>query len=185
MTQLLLLALAGCNPAPIAAPDGYTLTGPDDLSFGMDAGYVSPNDNIGYLALGIFGVDDTETYGANGILVEIISGWTGAYLIPEEAITIVTSQEEACASAPSDDVCHAYFDPENGTYVEFAGDYEDIDFRPNYFSGATDHNGNLRVYVLVDSVPIDPDGNPVPVPIYAAITNETENWTLTPIGADG
>ena len=186
MTQLLVLLLAGCNPGPINAPYGYSLNLPVDLTFGMDAGFVAPGDGIGMLAMGDVGVWDADGYPANGIKVEILSGWYGAYIIPEEAVTILTSFEEGCATAATDDICHAYFDPENGTYVEFTGNYESInEFHPNYYSGATDHNGVLRFYVLVDSVPIDQDGSPVSVPIYITITNAGDAWTLNPIGSNG
>lgn len=190
MNVLLLLALAGCAPGPLDAPFGSSLTVPGDLEFSMDAGLVVPGDGYGHLFITDFYVTGEDANGftapLNGIRVELLSGWTGAYVIPEEAVTIVTSYEEACATAPEDDACHIYFDDENDFWVEFAGDYEDIgDFRPTYFAGPTDNNGRLRAYMFIDSVPLGGDGTPVAINVFASITGSTESFTLTPLAVGG
>jgi hypothetical protein len=185
----LLLALAGCAPGPLDAPWGSTIEVPGDVVFSMDAGLVSPGDGYGHMFIADFYVHGPDYNQRdvpwNGIKVEILSGWTGAYVVPEEAVTIVTSYEEACAGAPVDDACHVYFDDENEYWVEFAGDYEDLgDFRPTYYSGATDNHGRLRTYVFVDSVPLDGNGSPVAIPMYASITGESQTFTLTPLSQE-
>lgn len=189
MTSLLVIALAGCAPALIDAPYGSTLVVPADVDFSMDAGLAQPGDGFGHLFIADFYVTNEDLNGndnaLNGIKVEVMSGWTGTYVVPEEAVTIVTSYEEACAGAAVDDSCHVYFDDESEFWVEFAGDYEDIgDFRPTYFAGATDNNGRLRTYVFVDSVPLDGTGSPSAIPMYATITGSQESFTLTPLSDD-
>lgn len=186
MIAPLLLALAGCASGPIDAPFGSILTIPDDAEFPMDAGLESSGDGFGHL----FIVDcfvTGEDYNRNlvplsGIKVEIISGWTGAYVIPEEAVVVVTSYEDACPNAGADDPCHVYFDDENEYWVQFEGDYEDLgDFRPTYFSGPTDNHGRLRTFLYVDSVPLDGNGDPTAIPVYGSITGSTQAFTLTPV----
>lgn len=189
MASLLLIALSGCAPGPIDAPYGSELIMPTDISFSMDGGLASPGDGYGHLFITDYYVlhDDPQnnTAAMNGIKVEVMSGWSGAYVIPEEAVTIVTSYEETCAGAAVDDSCHIYFDDENEFWVEFAGDYEDIgDFRPTYYSGPTDNNGRLRAYLFVDSVPLDSSGTPATIPVYVTITGVAESLTLTPLSDD-
>lgn len=177
---LLLLALTGCSPGPLIAPFESSVGVPEDVEFSYDQGYVNPGDGVGGLFFGRANVTGPDGLPLNGVKVEVMSGWTGAYLIPEGAVTIIDDYEEACVGTGADDPCHAYFDVEGQTYVEFAGDFEDIgDFRPTYMSGATDEHGNLPIYVFVDSIPITSDGEGAPIPIYVDILVDFAFYTLT------
>lgn len=191
--SLLLLSLLACSDGPFDAPYGSTLTLPADVQFSMDAGLVVPDDGYGHLFFGdviVTGSDATQDRDIplNNIKVEVFSGWSGAYIVPEEAVTIVTSYEDACAELPDDseDPCKVYFDDENEYYVEFAGDYADLGgFRPTYYSGGTDNTGTLRVYIFVDTVPLDGNGEPVLIPVWFTITGTTESMSLTALSGAG
>ena len=63
------------------------------------------------------------------------------------------------------------------SYVEFAGDYEDLGgLKPNYMSGSTDNRGVLDFYTFVDSIPVDDEGEVLAVPFYASIGVYVASW---------
>lgn len=179
---LLLLALIGCSSEPVTAPFGSSVGVPDDIEFSFDNAYVAAGDGVGSMFFGRVNVVDPNGYPLNNVRVEVFSGWTGAYLIPEGAVTIIDDYETDCVGTGEDDPCHAYFDVEGEQYVEFSGDYEDIgDFRPTFMSAPTDEHGNLMVYVFVDTVPITSDGEGAPIPIYVDIAVDFATFTLTAV----
>lgn len=180
---LLLAALTGCAPGPIAAPYGSSLVMPSDVDFSFDQAYSDSGDLTGGLFYTYIGVMGPDGLPLNGIQVEITSGWTGAYLIAERAVRVVDDYEQDCTTNPPDDPedpCYAWFDVEGQEFVEFAGDYAELGgFGPTYMSATTDNRGLLPVYVFIDSVPVDSDGEAVSVPIFASIGIETESFQLT------
>lgn len=188
------LLLVGCAPGPIAAPYGSSLVMPDDIEFGFDNAYSAAGDLTGglfYTYIGVLGPDDGTAFGGeplNGIQVEITSGWTGAYLIAEKAVRVVSDYEDVCRSGiedgslEPDDPCYAWFDTEGQEFVEFAGDYSELGgFGPTYMSAPTDNRGILPLYVFVDSVSTDSTGEAVNIPIFASIGTETQSFQLAPI----
>lgn len=187
---ILTLALLGCNAGPYAAPYGSTLIMPNDETFSLDVGYSQPDDGIGGLIQTSVGVlipstdfpSSESSAPGNNIRVEVTSGWSGAYLIPEEAVRIIDDYEVDCEGRTDDetDPCHAWYDNESEQYVEFGGDYTDLDgFKPTYLMGATNNRGYLDFYVFVDSVPLDNDGNAVSIPIFASIEVEIDSFNIT------
>ena len=174
---MLLLALAGCSRTPGEVPDMCTVVMPDDIGFAMDPGFLLVNDGVAGLAVGNLGTYDIETCGTPQ--VEILSGWSGAYVFPKEAISVLTEFDEVCSSTPDDAACNGYFDPTTGAYTELAEDYVDVE--PSYLRTSADRDGNLSIYVLVDSVPVSEDGSLMPISIYASTGLDSDSWTLRPI----
>ncbi len=177
-------ALAGCAPGPIAAPYGSQLVMPEDISFAVDSSWTTPGDQVGglfYTYIGVLGPDGEPL---NDIQIEVTSGWTGAYLIAEQAVRVVDGYETNCATNPPTDPtdpCYAWFDVEGQQYIEFSGDYAELGgFQPTYMSAATDNRGILPVYVFVDSVGVDSSDSPVNIPIFASIGTETLSFQLAP-----
>ncbi len=155
---------------------------PDDFSFAMAAGFLVQDDGIGGLALGVFGVDELKS--CRAAQLEIVSGWSGASLFPEDAITFRPELDALCSSAPDDEACDGYFDPNTGRYAEVADDFGDV--HPTYVSAPTDPGGNFAVYVLFDTVPVAEDGTLVPLEIYSSNLQPSSPWTLLPmeVGAE-
>lgn len=167
---LLTLATA-CAPGPLAAPSGYTVEVPSEVQgFILDAAYISPGDGVGLLVLENALVLDEEGIPANGIRVEVVSGWSGAYVISESAVKIVSDLQEECDADPTVEGCEVWYDANGDQHVEFSGEYLNVDdFRPTYLAGVSDNNGQMPFYVFIDSVPIDENGEPLAIPMYASI----------------
>lgn len=194
MTALLLLSLLGCSAGPIGAPYGSTLdlTNLDNVYFALDAGLLEPSDQRGALikleALVTVPGSYSDPVPGNGIRVEVSSGWSEAYLLPESAVRVVDDFEVECdesgASSDPEDPCYAWFDNNNEVWVEFGGDYTDLEnFRPTYFQGVTDARGTMGFYVFIDSVPVDADGEPVDFSVYGTINVDDDSVTFSFGGA--
>lgn len=184
ITVLLSLAI-GCDGGPYGAPEGSTLVvSAEGVDYGyvFDAAYNDPDDGIGLLIreYALVTVPGTEHYPdsvpGNDILVEITSGWSAAYVLPESAVQMVTEYEDACEGDRSEE-CLAWFDVGTDRYVEFSGEYTDLGgMRPTYYRGATDNRGMLDFYVFIDSVPVDDEGEIIPIPFFADIGVDITSW---------
>ena len=184
MSFLLVLTLIGCGGGPYAAPFGSIVTGPaSDIGLVYDAGYAVPGDGYGALLRAQALVQDSSLMPLNDIKVEVTSGWTGAYLLPEAAILVVDDYEQECdesgATSDETDPCHAWFDAEGEQYIEFGGDYTELgDFRPTYLSAPTNNRGFLYFYVFVDSAPLDSDGLAVDIPVFIDIGVNSTSFNI-------
>lgn len=195
MSLLLTLAI-GCASGPYGAPEGSTITVSaadfgDIEGYVFDVAYAQAGDGLGLLIkewayvetpvpegnagsrLGL----DQPAVGGSDILVEITSGYSGAYVIPATAVSVVDTYAEGCEGDASEE-CGDWFDIGTDRYVEFSGDYQDLGgLRPTYMSGATDNRGVLDFYVFIDSVPIDDEGEAIPIPLYASIGVDIVSWS--------
>lgn len=175
----LLLLATGCAPGPMAAPDGYSIERMSgEQGFIIDSAYIGAGDGLGWLAMEEAIVRDDLDVPANDIRVEVISGWSGAYVIAEEAVKVVSDLEESCESGAEDpENCDVWFDSNGNQHVEFSGEYENVDdFRPTYLASSSDRRGMLRYYVFIDSVPIDENGEPLAIPMYISIGVAVEGY---------
>lgn len=190
MSPLLLLALAGCGGGPYGAPDGSTVELSGLLpAMVYDVGFAAPADGYGALVrMAAFVTVPSASHGGtmpgNDIKVDVTSGWSGAYLIPEGAVEVVDGYEEDCNSSGGVDdpenPCSAWFDDQSQQYIEFSGDYVDVgEFQPTYLAGGTDSRGYLYFYLFIDSVPIDADGAAVAFSVYASIGNSEADQTIS------
>jgi PKD repeat protein len=177
---MILAALAlGCAAGPYGAPDGSTIVLRSDLAdngYIFDLSYNDPDDGIGLLVKESLVVYSPEDLPMNDILVEVTSGWSAAYVIPVTAVKTVDQYQSECEGDASEE-CRAWFDIGTDSYVEFAGDYEDLGgLKPNYMSGSTDNRGVLDFYTFVDSIPVDDEGEVLAVPFYASIGVYVASW---------
>ncbi|MDP2306861.1 MAG: hypothetical protein Q8P18_12630 [Pseudomonadota bacterium] len=184
--SLLLALFVGCASGPYGAPDGAELTYMNDSDLGaiFDVSYNDPDDGIGLLMREQLMVTNevlegggSRTMPLNNILVEVTSGWSAAYVIPSSVVVTVDDYETACDGDESDE-CNAWFDIGEERYVEFAGEYNDLGgLRPTYMSAGTDGRGLLDFYVFIDSIPLDDDGEVIPIPLFASIGVDTASWS--------
>lgn len=174
--MLMLPLILGCNEGPYGAPMGaQVVVGSSGYIF--DAAYSDPDDGVGLLMREQVMVIDEAGVPMPSILVEITSGYSAAYLIPAGAVKTVDDFELACESNASDE-CKVWFDLESETYVEFSGDYLDLGgFRPTYMAGGTNNRGILDFYVFIDTIPMDSEGEVIPIPVFADIGVDFETWT--------
>jgi hypothetical protein len=184
MTFTLLAMLACSAPGPVGAEYGSEIIVPGDVDYVLDAGLATPDDMAGMLSYGYITVLNPEGDPAPGIRVELISGWTGAYLIPDGAVRIVNDLDEACDSgAASDEACAAWYDTEGERYFEWSGEYEDGDnLRPNYVQAVTNNRGLVPFYVFVNSAPLSSEGDAQSFSIFASIGVDTDSFSFNPVG---
>jgi hypothetical protein len=116
----------------------------------------------------------------NNILVEITSGYSGAYVLPESAVNTVDDYATECEGDLSEDCAKWFYDVGSQTYVEFAGDYADLGgFRPTYLAGETDGRGILDFYVFIDGVPLDEEGGAIDISYFASIGVDITSWSYS------
>jgi len=176
IAALLVATLTGCMNNPLQAPATAAIAAPPSVKLAWGSSYNGLNDGLGAVVIGDFFVYDTETdMPLQNVAVEVTSNSAGTYLIPQEALKLATPPEipEGYSLADCEDEngnfdtatyewCAWVYDTVSGEYYEITGDYADNDgsgqsYRSNYYSGATDGSGLLRVYVYVDY--LFPDGD--------------------------
>jgi len=140
--------------------------------------------------------------------VEITSSYGGVYIIPQQAVEVVsypslpggiTSQEDvkaACTDANgnyamNEDWCAWYWDTDSQTFYQFAGTYADAYeydtadgfywFAPTHMVAETDNRGLVRAYMLIDVMPVSTGGEGAieDVSILASIGWDSQTFTIT------
>ncbi len=172
---LLSTFLVACPTGPFPAPATAVIEDMEDYGIVPSSAHLS-QDGVGTLLLGdILIFDEVSEMPLNNIEVEILTGWSGIYVLPETAIKLVdypsapddvTSAEDVksyCDIDPDDgyidasapDWCSWWWDTESGLYYEFGGDYAMTpdNYQPTYMIGGTDNRGLCRFYLYIDSLP--------------------------------
>jgi hypothetical protein len=189
MLSLSLLTLVACVTEPVGAPYGAQVVVPDSPTYALEAAYATAGDGAGQLYFGTIMVLGPAQFGGgatdvplNNIRVNLVSNWTGAYLVPEGAVKSVNDLDEACeGGASTDESCAAWYDTEGERYFELSGEYEAVDdIRPTYLQAVTDNRGLLNFYVFVDSAPSDSDGTSMPFSVYVDIGVDSDSITFEP-----
>jgi len=175
---LLPLALFACSSGPWPAPGSAVLSDLEDFEIVPSSAHVS-QDGIGTLILGdIMVYDEMSEMALNNIEVEILTGWSGIYVLPESAVKLVQYPQppadvasgdavpaDYCDIEPADgeidsnapDWCSWWWDTDTAAFFEFGSDYamSPENFQPTYMIGSTNSRGILRFYLYVDSLPND------------------------------
>jgi hypothetical protein len=122
--------------------------------------------------------DEVTQEPLNNIQIEVMSNWSGLYVLPQSAIKLVDAPEAPQdvldgTAAPSEycDVdgdgtidydaeewCSWWWDTETSQFYQFGGDYAmtPSNYQPTYMITGTDSRGLCRFYLYVDSLPYDP-----------------------------
>lgn len=162
---LSMATLMGCIPSSgMQAPLTATLSLPDDLDIIVGSAVTKTGDGYAILVIldALVTVPDFDgnDVPASDIRVEVQTNWNGVYLLPKSAISVVDYPAEPTVdcSDPAlwDESSCPWYDTGGDQYFTLANNYgenNDDTYRPNYMIGATDRNGLLRVYALVDSMP--------------------------------
>jgi len=175
-TRLALLGCVlsiGCVNGAIPAPASARIEVPDGISVNWDAEYNGYHDKIGVVAFSYLYVYDSEdNFPLEHIEVEVVSHSSGVYIIPGQAVQLVSYPEasvdptdenavqDACTDADGNfrsdpEWCAWYYDTESGQYYQLSGQYisTSSNYAPNYFVGKTDNRGLLKLFLYVDSLP--------------------------------
>jgi len=172
---LIPLLLAACNGGPYPAPATAVLEEMENVSLVASSAHVA-QDGSGTLIFADAYVYDSETeMPLNNVQVEVMTGWSGIYVLPQAAIKLVDYPSapdgiEDGTESPADycdqdgdgyidedaeEWCSWYWDTESGQFYEFGGDYAQTTgaYQPTYMLSGTDERGICRFYLYVDSLP--------------------------------
>jgi len=151
---------------------------PGDMQISWSDDYNELHDRIGVVMMGEVMVETIEEgRPVEDFQVEMVSAWGGVYLIPAEAVKLVsypetsvdpTDQaaiEEACTDEDGNfksepEWCAWYWDTESGQYYQIGGEYiaTESNYEPNYLVGETNNRGLFKFYMYVDAMPWLGDG---------------------------
>ena len=213
ISTLALLASTGCVAQMEDAPFTAEVNVPNDIQIAWST---SDNDLdlAGLLIPFDVGVFNTNQFtGAVEPLpntrVEVTSSYGGIYLIPQQAVEVVsypslpggiTSQDDvkaACTDANgnyamNEDWCAWYWDTESQTFYQFAGTYADAYeydtadgfywFAPTHMVAETDNRGLVRGYLLIDVMPTNEtaaEATIQDVTIMASIGWDSKSFVIT------
>ncbi len=109
----------------------------------------------------------------NNVRIWFSSPFNRIYLLPQEVLEAI----ELPPDDPDSGWTSATQDQQE-LWAEFAGTFED-DYRPTYHEGYTDGSGNATVWIYVESMPIDEQGQAVETAISVGIASHTTIATLT------
>jgi hypothetical protein len=153
---LLSFGLLGCNTGPMVAPPGSQLSDPPQVQVSWFGCPVDPqtgiqiNPNCQYsppLIMPIsMRVTDEDELPVNNVRISFASGFNDIYLLPQEVVEAIefpdTPNWQAVAA-------------EGRVFAEFTGQFEG-GYGATYYEGWTDRSGAARVWMFINSMPIDP-----------------------------
>jgi hypothetical protein len=198
----LALWVTACVPpdSGVEAPYSAALQLPDDITLSWNTQYNEVEDGIGALVLLDMLVYDSDSGDPmDNIRLEVMSLWSGIYLIPQTAVKIVPPPNDPDPSecdadgdgnidfdAPDSCSWSGNFDTSGDQYFEIASEYASA-YSPNLMYGATDEHGLLRVYVYVDSMPASADSESGVLSfdesgVWASIGHESGNVLISTDG---
>lgn len=150
------VGLAACQ-GPFPAPPGAYLVIPDgyEIAWDITQPYNAIDDGYGVLLLLWFTVLDANNFDfpVNNVQVELLSGFEGAYLLPQSAILSDTSVPEGCDNGQYPEAeCELWFGDPGTDFREIADGYVDIDnYHPTYMATTTDRRGVATAGLYIDT----------------------------------
>ena len=174
----------GCKANMVNAPYDAQILMPSELTIGWNL-EANEFDLAGLLFFFDVGVTDGEGMPLPNVRVEISTSFNGVYLLPQEAVEVVsypglpsgvTSIEDVKAACTDDngnyvlaeDWCAWYWDTDTQQFYQFAGsyansyEYSDTGgyywFAPTHLVAETNSRGLVRVFSMIDVMPIDAEG---------------------------
>lgn len=199
-------ALSACTVNQIDAPFGSQVvlsSGDITLAWSSEA---NEFDLAGTLFFFDVMVVNDENEPLENIKVEVSSNFSGVYLVPQEAVELVSypglpadiqstdDVKEACSDENgnyilAEDWCAWYWDTTTQQFYQFAGTYANAFsysdtagyywYAPTLMSGQTDGRGLLRVYSMIDMMPLAGEGTFGDVQILASIGVDSESFDIS------
>lgn len=173
---MMLLLLSACG-GYLNAPFGSQVQYQDselDISFSGDFKDVDGN---GFLVRNQLIVVGPDGLPLNDVAVTVTSGFAGAYLLPETAVTEVTQFREDCSTGDaSAEECAVFYGLDGEEYHELSDSYEYFDdLQADIMIAETNNLGALPLYLFFDYLP---DGETV-FTIDASINIAADTWEIT------
>ncbi len=189
--SLVLAALPGCKSNGVHAnPDDIIQVNPEEITIQGGSYGITPKgdqpfyaiDGTGKLWFIEYSVLDVNNVPRNAIEISVTSLFEGLAIIPPSAVRTVDPPElpegiesrgdivDACTDdegnyTNDEEWCAYYYDVDSGTFVAFGADYAySKGYSPTYAELVTDSNGVARVYLFLDWIPPNAEGD-----AYAAL----------------
>ncbi|GEM_PF-1629571 len=178
-----LFVLSGCVSAPVDAPY-YARIGEfedtevpwvgcrlDQNTGELENPNCLPSDPV-ILRMDARVYDDRNNLPMNNVRIWFTSPYNRIYLLPQEVLEAI----ELPPDDPDSGWTTATQDQQE-LWAEFAGTFED-DYRPTYHEGYTDGNGVATVWIFVEAMPTDVQGQAVETNIGVGIASHNVAATL-------
>ncbi len=168
-----LVGLTAC-PAPVDAPYGAVLAEMDDVELTWDSSAAGAAD-YWFLVRADFLVYDSETNDPlNNVNIEILSGYPGIYILPTGVINVETCPE-------GDQQWQQYCADEGQTWADLTGSFNDA-LKPLYYKGYTNANGVESVWLWIEDMPEDENGDAGDTQVWATIGVDSTYLAITVAG---
>jgi hypothetical protein len=205
LTVFAMMAM-GCTQNFIQAPYDAVLSVPSDVTLGWNDG-LNRFDLSGVPIIMNFAVTDSAGFPLENIAVDVLSGWGGVYLLPEEAVELVgypgvpdniqniddvreACQDESGNYALVEDWCAWFWDAGTNQFYSFSGTYADnfsytdsggfYYFAPNFATIQTNRYGIATVVAFVDFAPTDGTSfGTVELPVSIGLVSGTASIAFT------
>ncbi|MEC8278850.1 MAG: hypothetical protein VXZ96_16555 [Myxococcota bacterium] len=198
--------LSACTVNQIDAPYGSQVvlsSGDVTLAWSEEANEFDLAGTLLYFDVMVVNSDNVPL---ENVKVEISSSFSGVYLIPQEAVQLVSypglpanvqstdDVKDACSDDNgnyilAEDWCAWYWDTSTQQFYQFAGTYANAFsysdtagyywYAPTLMSGQTDGRGLLRVYSMVDMMPVSDLEGFGDVQILASIGVDSESFDIS------
>jgi hypothetical protein len=172
MAGLSLILAAACG-APVSAPVDAEIAAMTDISIAWDASWEGEEANWALLRAD-FVVSSSETGEPyNNVIIEIISGYSGVYLLPTGVINVENCPE---GEAQWGQYCS---DPDQ-TWGELTGNFNS-NLQPTFYRGYTNGRGVETIWLWVEDLPVVDDAA-IGVEIWATIGVDSLSFQVLPTG---
>ncbi len=168
MIRTMLVALgglmAGCGEGPYAAPSWATIDAGEDIRLAASPAFIDADNEGALVAVEVMVLDGRSGTPMNDIEVEVASGWSGVYVLPEGAVTPVADPDagplgpnpdpadveaDCDAGDGADAWCAWYWDILSGRYHEIGT----TTAAAASFVAGTGERGVLRFSLFVNDLP--------------------------------
>lgn len=203
----------GCVAHMENAPYDAQVMSPDDMTIAWTilnndldlSGLLIPFD------IGVYREDQNtgNTEPLPNVKVEVTSNYDGVYILPQQAVEVIsypslpggiTTEEDvkaACTDsngnyAMNEEWCAWYWDTDSKLFYQFAGTFADnyeydtangyYWFAPTHMVAETDRRGLVRAYLLVDVMPVTQEGDKITfqdVSIVSTVGWDSSTFTIT------
>ncbi len=171
MSGLSLILAAACG-APVSAPIDAKLDAMEDLNITWGDGDWEGDETKWALLRADFVVTSEEDdIPYNNVIIEIVSGYSGVYLLPTGVINVENCPE---GEAQWGQYCS---DP-NQTWGELTGNFNS-NLQPTFYRGYTNGRGVETIWIWVEDMPIVDDAA-TNVEIWATIGVDSTSFLISP-----
>ncbi len=166
---LTLVFAAACG-SPVPAPIDAVITPMTDINIAWDEAWEGDEAKWALLRADFVVTSEETDEPYNNVIIEVISGFSGVYLLPTGVINVENCPE---GEAQWGQYCS---DPDQ-TWGELTGKFND-NLQPTFYRGYTNARGVETLWIWVEDMPVVGDGLGS-VEIYATVGTDSTTFLIT------